>query len=94
MDTAILEVRRLGIQKNYQGDIKGCWVILNRLFPREFFWHLNLTASFFGGRGRSRRGIKRTYGASHQTRHASFYVEFSRSEEREELYKWRKAERK
>ncbi len=72
------------IEKN---DARACWALLDRLFPRQFFYRLGLTVPYSGGKGKPKRGYKRPYQGVHPPRPLQFSSEHLSPEKKEQFCK-------
>ncbi|EFX79961.1 hypothetical protein DAPPUDRAFT_103800 [Daphnia pulex] len=68
-----------------RNDIKGCWAILDELFPRQFFYRLKLKPPYSGGKGKPRYTAKRQLGKEHVHRPLAFNSDHLTPEAKEKL---------
>ncbi|EFX78537.1 hypothetical protein DAPPUDRAFT_105210 [Daphnia pulex] len=59
VQSAISAIRNQAVTLLERQDIKGCWALLDELFPRNFFHRLKITAPYSGGKGKPRYNAKR-----------------------------------
>jgi hypothetical protein len=83
---AISAIRQQSIALLERQDIKGCWALLDELFPRQFFYRLNnITAPFSGGKGKPRYIAKRLQNKQHTQKPLAFNSDHLTPEAKENL---------
>ncbi|EFX77326.1 hypothetical protein DAPPUDRAFT_321611 [Daphnia pulex] len=83
--SAISAIRQHSINLLGRQDVKGCWALLDELFPRNFFHRLKLTAPYSGGKGKPRYNAKRLQHRPHTPKPAEFNSEHLTTEAKEKI---------
>jgi hypothetical protein len=84
---AIAVIRKESIGLLEKQDIKGCWALLDQLFPRNFFHRLKITAPYSGGKGKPRYNPKRLQHKPFSPRQTTAHSSHLTAEAKEELCK-------
>jgi hypothetical protein len=82
---AISAIRQQSIALLERQDIKRCWALLDELFPRQFFYRLNITAPYSGGKGKPRYIAKRLQNKQHSQKPLAFNSDHLTPEAKEKL---------